>query len=582
MTGSDLPPEVSRLPASQARGASVETVSRGTALILDPDASERDRLRQILQVEGFRVLLAADGETALSLFERERPDIVLLNVDPAKAADFESVRRIKQCAGSGFTPLIVLSDSDERAVIRRATDAGGDDFVSKPVSAGRLKARILVSERVRDLHRAHADRQKVLAAHLQRDREDQELAEHLLSHAVRSRNVAMDRLGLVQRPAAIFNGDLMLSQFLPDGGLRVLLGDFTGHGLAAAVGVLPVADVFHTMTRKGVTDSQLLGEINRKLYQLLPADRFMAACLVSLPGNGEAVRWWNGGMPSAWLRTRSGLTELTSHALPLGILPELPAQEIPRRVHLCGGDRILMMSDGLLEASGRDGVMFINAAFDSVLHSWQDDAPILPGLIAALDRHCQGAEQLDDIAALEIPLDPNFMVPEPGPETVCPTTGWCWSLDLEGARLCNQPTLESALKPLGFLDGLEVQQGVLETILAELFTNALDHGVLKLDSIMKVTPEGFDAYYRERSSRLALEASGRVSIRIGYEPGPDGGGSVRMCVRDSGSGFDATDIQTLYQDPACPWGRGLMLLRQLCESLVFRRNGSEAEVLYRW
>ncbi|MFD2111011.1 ATP-binding SpoIIE family protein phosphatase [Thiorhodococcus fuscus] len=575
MRGSDL-------PASQARSASAPASARGTVLIVYPDASERDRLRRILQVEGFRVILAAGGEAALQLFEREWPDLVLVNVDPASPVDFETVRRIKQFAGRGFTPLIVLSNSDEGSVILRAAESGGDDFISTPVSARRLKARILVSERVRDLHRANADRQAVLAAHLERDREEQALAEHLLSHAVRSRNVAMDRLGLVQRPAAIFNGDLMLSQFLPDGGLRVLLGDFTGHGLAAAVGVLPVADAFHTMTRKGVSDSLLLAEINRKLYQLLPADRFMAACLVSLPGKGEAVRWWNGGMPSAWLRTRSGLTELTSHALPLGILPELPAQEIPRRVHLCGEDRILMMSDGLLEASDRDGVMFVNAAFDSVLHSWQDNAPILPRLIDALDQHCQGAEQLDDIAALEIPLDPSLLMPDLGRETACPNTGWCWSLDLEGARLCNQPTLESALRPLGFLEGLEMQQGVLETILAELFTNALDHGVLKLDSLMKVTPEGFDAYYRERSSRLASEVSGMVSIRIGYEPGPNGGGSVRMCVRDSGGGFDEAEIQNLCQAPLYSWGRGIMLLRQLCESLVFRCNGSEAEVLYRW
>ncbi|WP_232424076.1 ATP-binding SpoIIE family protein phosphatase [Imhoffiella purpurea] len=549
---------------------------------MSPDAGVRDLLGRILQEEDFRVLLSAGGEAALILFDRQRPDMVLIDLDPARPDAFVLMDRIKQLTDRRFVPILVLVGSLDDALVQRASDAGGDDFVCKPVRPGLLKARLVAMERVRDLHRTQAEKQHAIGVHLERDREEHELAEHLMSHAVRKRNVAMDRLGLIQRPAEIFNGDLVLSQYLPDGGLRVLLGDFTGHGLAAAVGVLPVADAFHAMTRKGMSDLHLLAEINRKLYQLLPADRFMAACLISLPGSGDELRWWNGGMPSAWLRTAGGLTELTAHALPLGILSELPAQEVPRRVHLCGGDRVLLMSDGLLEASDRQGVMFINGAFEGLLRSWRDEEPILPALVAALDAHCRDTEQADDISVLEIPLDPGLLASETWHADGSPRTGWSWSLELRDARLCHQPTLESALRPLGFLDGLERQLGALETILAELFTNALEHGVLRLDSSMKGTPDGFDAYYRERSMLLASELEGWVSIHASYTPTDGGGGEVRIRIQDSGDGFDGGEIVELGADPGCTWGRGIPLLKQLCHSLVFHGNASDAEAVYRF
>lgn len=377
---------------------------RGLALIVDDEASNRRLLGSMLAKEGFRTLEASNGREALEIFERACPDIVFMDVLMPEMDGLESTRQLKHLAGDDFVPVIFLTAVNDEKCLLRCIEAGGDDFLAKPFTPTRLRARVLAMERVRDLQRALAAKQRQLTTLLERDQEEKQLAERVWSQAVKHYNACVPAIGLVERPATLFNGDLVLMHYLPDGGLRILLGDFTGHGLAATVGALPVADTFHAMTTKGFDDVALLTELNHKLYRLLPTERFMAAYLISISGRGDTLSWWNGGMPAAHLRTATDLVELSSHGLPLGILAELH-DPVMRRVDLSTGDRLLLMSDGLFEALDRHGRMFIDAGLRGLLEGWQPGTPILPSLMAAFDAHCAGTEQTDDVAVMEIPLD---------------------------------------------------------------------------------------------------------------------------------------------------------------------------------
>ncbi len=562
-------------------GDRADSSVRGCALIVDDEPSNRRLLTLMLNREGFRTIEASDGQEAINCFADARPDIVFMDVMMPGMDGLEATRQIKMLAGIDFIPVIFLTALAESQSLMDCIQAGGDDFLSKPFNFIVLKARILAMERVRDLQRSVATKRQALSAMLEREREEQALAERVLSRAVMNRNVIMEQLILVQRSATIFNGDLVLTQHLPYGGLRLLVGDFTGHGLAAAIGALPVADIFHAMTIKGIDDAYVLAEMNRRLYQILPPDRFLAACLISIRGQGSELRWWNGGMPSAWLRCRDGLHELASHSLPLGILPELPAQELPQRISLSCGDRLLLMSDGLLEATNAQGQMFVNSGFQELLNAWEFGQPLAPALYAALDIQTAGMEQLDDIALVEIPLSADlFAAPLPVPRLL-PHSGWAWSLALKDTSMCIQPSLEVALKPLGLLHGLETHIGTLETIIAELYSNALEHGVLKLESSMKNTPDGFDAYYQDRTQRLAEGCAGQVILDLRYEPS-DTGGCVEVRITDSGVGFDLDENLAVSRDPHRPWGRGIALVRQLCESVTYSHHGARVKAVYRW
>ncbi|ADC63529.1 response regulator receiver protein [Allochromatium vinosum DSM 180] len=377
---------------------------RGLALIVDDEVANRRLLGSMLVKEGFRTLEAANGREALECFEQERPDIVFMDALMPEMDGLESTRRIKRLTGEDFVPVIFLTAVKDEQCLLSCIKAGGDDFLAKPFTLTRLRARVLAMERVRDLQRTLAAKQRLLETLLEHDHEEKKLAERVWTQAVKYHNVCVPAIGMVERPATIFNGDLVLMHYLPDGGLRILLGDFTGHGLAATVGALPVADTFHAMTTKGFDDVALLSEINQKLYRLLPTERFMAAYLISISEGGDTLSWWNGGMPAAHLCTAAGRIELPSHALPLGILPELH-DPVMRQVQITAGDRLLLMSDGLLEAPDQQGQMFVDAGLSALLDDWAPGTPILPALMAAFDAHCAGTEQIDDVAVMEIPLD---------------------------------------------------------------------------------------------------------------------------------------------------------------------------------
>ena len=455
---------------------------------------------------------------------------------------FETTRRIKKMAGLDFVPVIFLSVLQDETALLRGVEAGGDEFLSKPFNLAVLRARIIAMERVRDLQRSIVAKNLLLGELLERERLEQALAERVFSRVIGTRNVVTDQIGLIQRPAAVFSGDLVLTQHLPDGGLRVLLGDFTGHGLAAAIGALPVADAFHAMTRKGVEDHEVLAEINRKLYQLLPVERFMAACMISIAGTGQELRWWNGGMPSAWLRTHEGLRELASHALPLGILPELSEGDSSHRIRLRPGDDLLMFSDGLLEARNQDGISFEQADFRRILEHWEPSHLMLPELVEALDAHCRDTEQSDDIAVVEIPLNAKlFVAPQPASHSLA-AGRWSWSIELRDDQLGCLRSVESMLRPLGLLEGLDRHLGALEAIVAELYSNALEHGILQLPSSLKASPEGFEAYYERRADLLESGCEGWIILDISHEPLPEGG-CLTVRFRDSGEGFDEAGWQ---------------------------------------
>ena len=107
-------------------------------------------------------------------------------------------------------------------------------------------------------------------------------------------------------PKSAFNGDVLLAARKPNSDMHVLLGDFTGHGLPAAIGALPTATIFYAMTAKGFGLLEVLTEINAKLSTILPTGRFCAAAMFAVSRTDQTLHIWNGGLPAGFIR-RTGL-----------------------------------------------------------------------------------------------------------------------------------------------------------------------------------------------------------------------------------------------------------------------------------
>lgn len=109
------------------------------ALIVDDDLALIDVIDFTLRRAGFSTVFAYDGDTALSRWESEVPDLVILDWNLPKLNGLEVCRRIRAQAD---TPIIILSVRSEEEDVVKGLKQGADDYIVKPFSPRQLVARI--------------------------------------------------------------------------------------------------------------------------------------------------------------------------------------------------------------------------------------------------------------------------------------------------------------------------------------------------------------------------------------------------------------------------------------------------------
>jgi len=119
-------------------------MSASRILLVDDEASIRRSVATLLRSRGYTVSAAATGAEALDLFDREQPELVIVDLG---LPDLDGIVVCQRLRTRGDVPIVVLSvRGDERSKVA-ALDAGADDYVTKPFGAEELLARIRVGLR---------------------------------------------------------------------------------------------------------------------------------------------------------------------------------------------------------------------------------------------------------------------------------------------------------------------------------------------------------------------------------------------------------------------------------------------------
>jgi DNA-binding response OmpR family regulator len=108
-------------------------------LIVDDDPAIRKFIRANLEARDYEVLLAPDGEAALTLLEKEKPDLIILDIMMPNIDGFEVCRRVREWSK---VPIIMLSARDGEMDKVKCLDCGADDYMTKPFSLKELLSRI--------------------------------------------------------------------------------------------------------------------------------------------------------------------------------------------------------------------------------------------------------------------------------------------------------------------------------------------------------------------------------------------------------------------------------------------------------
>ncbi|HWB00990.1 MAG TPA: response regulator [Pirellulales bacterium] len=122
-------------------------------LITDDDVRFRETLKDVIAPQGFRTLLAGDGQEALEIVERDQVHLLLLDMHMPRLTGLETIQRVKRF--NARLPCILLSAEADETLVRRALEAQAFAVLHKPVSRESVIANVRQA-----LHRAYDWRER--------------------------------------------------------------------------------------------------------------------------------------------------------------------------------------------------------------------------------------------------------------------------------------------------------------------------------------------------------------------------------------------------------------------------------------
>ena len=545
-------------------------------LVVDDDTLFFHMISDFLQGHCVLSESAETLEQALKKLSQKPYDFILIDSFLPDGSGLELVPVINALAYS--VPMVMVTGNDDQEYMQACFEAGVSDYVLKPVN---LKFVWLTIKRCYHSHILEQQLQrqnKQLELLLDEKRQEENLARYVYKHLAQPNDKIERAVQCHMQASKMFNGDFFVSTAAPNGNKILTLVDATGHGLAAAISVLPLVLAIRAMVKKGLSLSHIAHEINSKLYNEIPDDRFVAGIGVEFDLHRNEISIFNAGMPDGILLDADCniLRYLKSKSMPLGILD---AQDFSPSIETIKADTglfLLLYSDGLVEQESAEKTLFGKQNLVQVINHCQSPADLVNALVNAFEQHTGEQTVTDDVSISCI----NFDMLRESSQTVdtnkqnAQVGDLRFSLELNGSLLA-QVDILSVIDSV--LSHSQVEASLRKkafTVFAELVNNALDHGVLSLESSLKNDYSGFAEYLEKREVALGdLSQQDKLSIDLKYS---NKSAEMQFDIKDSGKGYQRLIVSK--EHPALS-GRGLGLIEQLTQEFTVNTLGNESSVV---
>ncbi|MBL4690774.1 MAG: fused response regulator/phosphatase [Rhodospirillales bacterium] len=384
--------------------ASGEVGSIRRVLVVDDSRLQRRILCSSLKKLGFEIVEAESGEEGLEICGREPPDLILSDWMMPGMSGLEFCQSFRLMSGDNYAYFILLTSNSEKYDVAQGLDAGADDFLTKPVNPGELRARISAGARIVGMQRELSDANRVATDTLDKLQEVYDSIDRDLMQARSiqqslvpelTRKFGASQVSLLLKPCGHIGGDLV-GMFSPGlGTVGFYSIDVSGHGITSAMmtarlgGYLSSTHFEQNLAMKPHTYHYQLNQpedvataLNNRLAADSGVEEYFTMVYAVINLYNGALKMVQAGHPHPLILRKDGSTEFIGDGgMPIGLMPGVQYQQFAAKLEI--GDRLLLYSDGFTECRIEDGDML--------------EPEGLLDLIKKCDSNQSGQEFLDDL-----------------------------------------------------------------------------------------------------------------------------------------------------------------------------------------
>jgi sigma-B regulation protein RsbU (phosphoserine phosphatase) len=393
-------------------------------LVVDDSKAQRKILQMQLSRWGYDVTEAASGDEAMVLCMAQDFDIVLSDWMMPGMSGLEFCKAFRGLPREGYGYFILLTSKSEKTEIADGLETGADDFLTKPVSADELRARLRAGQRILGMQDELVEKNRLIGStlgELQKlyDSLDRDLIEasKLQQTLVRDRfrDFGAGTASLMLRPSGHVGGDLVGSFIIDQNRIVVYSVDVSGHGVASAMmtarlagllsGASPDQNIALKIAPDGGRDAwppaQVAERLNRMMLEELQVDQYFTLAYAEINLQTGETTLVQAGHPHPILLRADGTVEsLGDGGLPIGLIDAAAYPQTSLTLH--PGDRLFLVSDGVTECPnpegeelGTEGLLKL-LSYNKLLTS----ADLLEALLWDLNSFSGGGDFPDDVSGL--------------------------------------------------------------------------------------------------------------------------------------------------------------------------------------
>jgi len=393
-------------------------------LVVDDSKVQRKILIAGLKQTGYRVLEAGSGDAALEICRREQVDIVLSDWIMPGMSGLDLCRAFRKMRRDSYGYFILLTSKSDKKEVTAGLEAGADDYLTKPVNAAELRARIKSGERVLWMERELNERNRFTEKTLRKlselhegiDRDLQEarkLQQSLLSSPEQVHGETQTTL-LMQASGHV-GGDLVGAYRIDEYRVGIYSIDVSGHGISSALmtarlagnlsGGLPEQNIGLYRLADGSCHARqpegMVSLLNEMVLTEMETEHYLTIVYALINFQTGQGRLCQAGHPHPAIQRADGTVEFIGEGgLPVGLIADAEFTGVNFR--LKRGDRLLITSDGVTECAAPTGELLDDDGVARFLSEQQETRgrKLLDALLSDLRRYGRSDEFDDDVSAV--------------------------------------------------------------------------------------------------------------------------------------------------------------------------------------